>query len=282
MIELLSIGSGLSLQDAGRAGWRRFGVPPGGALDAASMVLANQLLGNRADAPVLEVALQGACIVVHEPIWLALAGGDFCASLAAPAARQFHAGDILTFDQTAPGRYAYLAVPGGFAADDWFSSVATDLRNGMGQALKKGTRLRALRATPDVSTERVACRRPRDAPKALPRGDAHFKLFRGPQYAAFSAAARQALVETEWTLSLQSDRTGYRLEGAALPVPPSIPSEPVLAGSFQVPGRGAPIVTMPDGPTVGGYAKLAVLREADLGTFAQCPPQTRLHFSWID
>lgn len=282
MIEILASGSGLTLQDAGRTGWRRFGVPPGGALDPASMALANQLLGNRPDAPVLEIALQGARIGISQPIWLALAGADFCSTLAAPSARRFVTGDILTFDQKAAGRYAYLAVPGGITADAWFGSVATDLRNGMGQALRKGTRLHGRLEAPSVSTEGVACRCPSRAPKALPQERAHFKILRGPQFDRFSEAARNALVETEWTLSLRSDRTGYRLEGASFLVPDSIPSEPVLPGSFQVPGGGAPIVTMPDGPTVGGYAKIAVLRKADLSTFAQCPPQTRLHFSWTD
>ncbi|NBB80784.1 MAG: hypothetical protein GVY36_15270 [Verrucomicrobia bacterium] len=282
MIEVLSTGSGMTLQDAGRAGWGRFGVPQGGAMDARSMALANHLLGNRPDAPVLEIALQGARLQVVQTTWLALAGADHCSSLAAPAARRFEAGAVLTFDQKAPGRYAYLAVPGGFEAKTWFGSASTDHRNGMGQLLTKGARLGGLLKEPRVSTEGVACRRPSEAPEPLPEKRAHFAVFRGPQYEVFSREARQILVETEWTLSLRSDRTGYRLEGASLPVPESIPSEPVLPGSFQIPGGGAPIVTMPDGPTVGGYAKIAVLRAVDLCAFAQCPPQTKIQFSWID
>lgn len=282
MIEILATGSGLTLQDAGRIGWRRFGVPPAGAMDPASMALANQLLGNSPDAPVLEIALQGTRLRIVQPVWLALAGANSCSSLEAPAARQFFADDILSFDQKAAGRYAYLAVPGGFVSGAWFGSVASDYRNGMGEALGKGTRLVAQQGEPTVSTEGVACRRPSEVPESLPQTSAHFEIFRGPQYDAFSEKARRALVDTEWTLSLRSDRTGYRLDGATLPVPDSIPSEPVLPGSFQVPVAGAPIVTMPDGPTVGGYAKIAVLRERDLGAFAQCPPQTKLRFSWID
>jgi allophanate hydrolase subunit 2 len=152
----------------------------------------------------------------------------------------------------------------------------------MGEKLSKGRRLLAQERVPTVSTERVALRRPSEPPQPLPQTNAHFEILRGPQHDAFSEKARQALVDTEWTLSLRSDRTGYRLDGASLLVPDSIPSEPVLPGSFQVPAGGSPIVTMPDGPTVGGYAKIAVLRESDLSAFAQCPPQTKLRFSWID
>lgn len=283
MIEILSIGSGLSLQDTGRPGWRRFGVPTGGAMDPDAMALANRLLGNRPDAPVLEIALQGTRLRVVQSTWLALAGASACASVQSPSARAFSAGDILDFEQKAPSRFAYLAVPGGFAAETWFGSVATDRRNGMGQELGKGTCLRAALPEPLISTKGVARRRPAESPEVrLAHHPAHFEIFPGPQYKAFDEAARQRLVATSWTLSPRSDRTGYRLEGATLPTPESIPSEPVLPGSFQVPGGGEPILTMPDGPTVGGYAKIAVLRAQDLGRFAQCPPRTKLTFSWID
>ena len=78
-----------------------------------------------------------------------------------------------------------------------------------------------------------------------------FELLPGPQLELFSARARAQLASAEWTVSPRSDRTGFRLEGPALDVPDSIRSEPVLPGSFQIPGNGLPIVTMVDGPTVG-------------------------------
>lgn len=282
MIEILATGSGLTLQDGGRPGWRRFGVPPGGALDASSMALANQLLGNRPDAPVLEIALQGTRLRVLRSTWLALAGADSCQSLAAPSARCFEAGENLEFTRPGPGRYAYLAAPGGFAAPVWFGSVATDRRNGLGLLLESGSQLTAKLPEPTISTQGIARRWPSRQPEPLPQDCVRFKILRGPQYALFSAAAKQTLVEAEWTLSLRSDRSGYRLKGPSLPVPEMIPSEPVLPGSFQIPGGGTPIITMPDGPTVGGYAKIAVLRAADLAAFAQCPSKTKLHFSWVE
>jgi allophanate hydrolase len=38
---------------------------------------------------------------------------------------------------------------------------------------------------------------------------------------------------------------------------------------------------MPDGPTVGGYPKLAVAITADLGRLAQMPPGTRPVFELV-
>lgn len=282
MIEILSLGSGLSLQDAGRSGWRRFGVPSGGAMDRRSMTLANTLLGNSTQAPVLEIVRLGAQVRVMSDTWIALAGADFCSIFKAGTARLVLAGEVLVFDQRASGLYAYLAVPGGFRAEHWLGSASTDLRNGMGCALRRGDRLESLRATPNITTEGVARRVAIEPTDQICENRAHFELYRGTQYEAFSAATREKFVRSEWTISKRSDRTGYRLEGNSLAVPASIPSEPVLPGSVQVPGNGQPIITMRDGPTVGGYAKIAFLKADDLDRMAQCAPGCLLSFSWLD
>ena len=119
-------------------------------------------------------------------------------------------------------------------------------------------------------------------PSDISSDRSHFQLFRGPQYGGFDEASRQSFIESAWTVSPRSDRTGYRLKGVRLKVPSMISSEAVLAGSFQIPGNGQPIVTMRDGPTVGGYAKLAILQGCDLDRFAQCAPGTQVTFSWIN
>ncbi|TVP80279.1 MAG: biotin-dependent carboxyltransferase [Puniceicoccaceae bacterium] len=282
MLEILATGPGMTLQDFGRPGWRRYGLPAGGAMDSAAMALANQLLGNPSQAPVLEVFRQGARIRIAEPTWLALAGAGFCSGVPTPSARLFHAGEVLVFDQNVSGCFAYLAVPGGFLAKQWFGSAASDPRNGLGPVLQKDDCLTTVLRQPNISTQGVARRLPAESPRPLPTECTAFQLYRGPQYEAFTESARRSFIETEWTVSPRSDRCGYRLEGADLEVPESIPSGPVLPGSFQVTGGGKPIITMPDGPTVGGYAQIAVLPAAELGLCAQCAPGAKLHFSWIN
>ncbi len=283
MIEIISTGSGLSIQDHGRAGWRRYGVPSGGAMDRRSMNLANTLLGNPLNAPVLEITLLGARIRVLQDSWLALSGADFCSRIASGTAVRVKAGDMLDFDKKSSGLYTYLAVSGGFRSEQWLGSCSTDARNGMGRALKKGDRLESRLALPNISTEGIARRITSQPLTHSPEGGtAHFELYPGTQYEAFSQQARDQFIQSEWSVSKRSDRTGYRLEGSTITVPESIPSEPVLPGSFQVPGNGQPIITMHDGPTVGGYAKIAVLKVDDLDRLAQCAPGTTLTFSWID
>jgi biotin-dependent carboxylase-like uncharacterized protein len=279
VIEIISTGVGLSVQDYGRPGWRRFGVPPGGVMDRSSAAAANRLLGNRADAPVLEVLMQGAKLRVLEDTWIAIAGADLGCAIAPWTACAVSAGTVLQFPMNRSGLWAYVAVPGGFDADRWFGSASVDSRNGLGRPLERGVQLSAVTSASSFEYERVgrrvlAAELQRDFSRPM-----EFELLPGPQFDLFSSQARADLVSSEWTVSPRSDRTGFRLEGPALNVPDSIRSEPVLPGSFQIPGSGLPIVTMVDGPTVGGYAKIAILREADLDWLAQCRPGTKIGFN---
>jgi allophanate hydrolase subunit 2 len=58
-------------------------------------------------------------------------------------------------------------------------------------------------------------------------------------------------------------------------------SEPVLVGSIQIPPDGQPIVTMRDGPTVGGYPKLGLLEAADVSWLSQCRPGVKVRFQLV-
>lgn len=281
-LKILSAGVGLSIQDAGRLGWRRFGVPVGGAMDRHACAAANRLLGNGEDAPALEMMLMGARLQVLRDTWIALAGADLGGPVEPWTAQRVTAGTILSFPRNRSGLFAYLALPGGIVAPQWFGSASADARIGVGEKLKVGDELLPARAMPVVSTERVARRvLPLDARRSYEARQT-FELLPGPQFDQFTEAAQKQLVGSEWKISARSDRTGFRLEGPALDVPASIRSEPVLPGSFQIPGSGQPIVTMVDGPTVGGYAKIAILRQADRDRLAQCAPGTQIHFEWAD
>ena len=106
------------------------------------------------------------------------------------------------------------------------------------------------------------------------------RVWPGPQSANFSAEAVTAFFSTDWIVSAQSDRVGYRLAGSPLPPPPTpVLSEPIRVGTIQVPPEGVPIVTMRDGPTIGGYPKLGVLEGADVAWLAQCRPGQRVVFA---
>ena len=275
-LEVISPGCGASFQDAGRPGWKRFGVPPGGWMDPVAAALANELMGNPAGAVVIELALQGARFRVLCDGWLSFAGASM--GWSPGTVRKVSRGEELLFARHESGVYAYGAAPGGWAAPEYLGSAAVSARSGLGRGLAAGDVLFSLKAPSSVAPELEMKRgRPVQYPPTI-----QVCVWPGPQWAEFGAAARSAFLSTEWRVSARSDRMGVRLDGAAVKVPTrTMLSEPVLVGSVQITGAGQPVVTMRDGPTVGGYPKIGWLEEEECHRVAQVPPGGTVRFELL-
>jgi biotin-dependent carboxylase-like uncharacterized protein len=271
-LEILSPGGLCMAQDAGRPGFRRLGIPPAGAMDPAAMRLANRLLDNPPAAPVLE-CLHGARFRVLEPGPIALAGFGHA------RAWQARAGELIAIGPELPGVWHALALPGGLAARRWLDSASVCPRAGLGAPLMKGERVdnagaNGVGTLPSDWPTGVKCRYPADAQlEAAAEGAPPIRVWPGPQWAELSEAARRLFFSQSWRVSPRSDRAGYRLEGEPVPTPAgNLASEGVRVGSIQVPPDGQPIVTLHDGPTVGGYAKIALIDADDLRRLVQTRP----------
>jgi len=283
IFEVLEPGLGATLQDRGRAGWRRFGVPPGGAMDEHSALWANRLLENAPEAPVVEFLLQGAKLRVLRDAWVAVTGADAAANVPTWRPVRMKQGEALEFPKRRSGVWIYLAVDGGLEGQRWLGSASVFARGQLGRPLVGGDVLcRAGSAhfeLPSGVAGRVVGWRERRDYESPPR----LRVGRGPQWDFFTDADRDLFFAGEWTVSSQSDRTGYRLTGKPLkPAEAQIVSEPVLVGSIQIPANGQPVVTMRDGPTVGGYPKLGLVDAADVSWLAQCRPGLTVRFQWVD
>lgn len=267
-LKVISPGCGASWQDAGRPGWKRFGVPPGGWMDGVAAREANRLAGNPENAVVMELALQGAEFEVLRGGWLALAGADM--GWKPGTARRVEKGERLRFTAHRHGVYAYLAAPGGWAAPAHLGSASVFVAGGLGKALAAGDIVGCLQDPGHEAWAGVAARY-REAPVYPP--EIEVRVWRGLQWEAFSGEARAVFLGTAWSVSARSNRTGIRLDGPPLGTPETtMLSEPVLPGSVQVTGGGQPVVTLCDGPTVGGYPKIAWLDEEACRRVAQVPP----------
>jgi biotin-dependent carboxylase-like uncharacterized protein len=275
-LEILSPGGGATIQDLGRRGWKRFGVPAGGAMDAESAKQANRLVGNEESAAVLEFLFTGARLKALQPAEIALTGAAVKSGHLPWRSFTVEAGEEIIFEEMRCGVWTYLAVRGGLAAPKWFGSASVYPRAGWGAGLQAGERL----SRKDVPPARAIARR--FVPEMiLP----HFEqtptigVFKGPEWELFSAEAQALLLEQPWSVSRQSDRTGYRLEGTPLPSHTTqILSAPLSVGTVQVPPGGQPIVILRDGPTVGGYPRLAILNAGEVSRFTQCAPGTQTRF----
>src|SRR5262245_53232408 len=282
ILRILDPGFGATLQDRGRPGWRRWGVPLSGPMDPHSAACANRLLENESGCPVIELLSRGAKFELLSDLWIAICGANLDCTIPTWRAYLAAAGEIISIKHCNSAMWSYFAVEGGFSLQPVFGSVSYYARGGIGQKLEKGSILQGQNIgrfrLPRGVSGRIASwsdRRDYDHPPRI-------RVWPGPQWKNFSHADRERFLSTEWKVSTHSDRVGYRLDGPALKAePPEILSEPVRLGSIQVPEGGQPIITMPDGPTVGGYPKIAAVDDPDIPWVAQCRPGQSLRFQLI-
>ena len=246
-------------------------------MDQHAAKWANRLVGNPDNAAVLEILMQGARLrVLHDGL-LSLTGAD-CGYSANWEARIFRAGEILHFPENRTGLWGYIGVAGGFQEPLFLGSRAASPRSGIGRVIQPGSILRAETSTGTIPSS-IAGRHVTPSEKRDYNQPPGLLIRPGPQRNHFPPEAWEKLLTTSWQVSPRSDRTGYRLEGGTLPSSPhEMVSEPVLTGSIQIPSGGEPIVTMRDGPTVGGYPKIALVDRDSLDWLAQCRPGVHFRF----
>jgi biotin-dependent carboxylase-like uncharacterized protein len=177
----------------------------------------------------------------------------------------------------ASGARAALAVRGGIDVNPVFGSRATSLSGGMGpiggRALVAGDRLAVGAAAPYLPLGSGVT-------LPLPAGGARVRVLMGPHEEWFVPGAREILLGSRYTVTAQSNRMGYRLEGPRLAHAASVEllSDATPIGSLQVPPAGQPILLMADRQTTGGYPKLATVISADLPVAGQLAPGDWIEF----
>lgn len=293
-IEVTAPGVLATIQDLGRSGWRRFGVPRAGALDAGLLRIANRLAGNDQAAPGIEFFIAGPSFkALDATVRLAFAG-DFTLMLQRGGERSvleswrsvtLQPGDSLRIGAPRAGRVGYVAI-GGLAVPAVLGSASTYTRARLGglqgRALAAGDRLQVA-AVPQPPPGATA---PESVLKAPPvMSDAPIRVVPGPQDDHFDAATFGRFFGAEYRVSRDADRMGMRLEGPALQHRPDkgaeIVSDATVPGSIQVPGNGLPIVLLADGQTAGGYPKIATVISADLARLACAAVGAVLRFAAV-
>lgn len=296
MIEIVRAGVLASVQDLGRTGYRRFGVCTSGALDPLSLYVGNRLVGNRSDAAGIEFTLGNATLRFLADGLVALTGADCRATLEGAPVHAWHAfpvqrGQTLTLRVAQGGVRAYLCVAGGIDVPEMMGSRSTDLKAGFGglegRPLRDGDRLSVLPAdlshAPDISGAAVGVKAPCWTFGRMQGETPVMRVLPGPEYDDFLAGSQAAFWESEWTLTPNSNRMGFRLQGPELvrkkPRDGDLLSHGVVPGVIQVPPSGQPIVLMADAQTTGGYPKIGTVILADQWRLAQVPLGTRIRFA---
>jgi antagonist of KipI len=272
-----------TVQDLGRFGHLRVGIPTSGPMDRDAFVLGNRLVGNPDGAAGLECTLVGPRLELTDDRLVAVTGADVAPTLngaAMPAwqAVPAKAGDVLRLGPARSGVRAYLAVAGGLATPPVLGSRATYVRGRLGglegRALRKGDRL------PLGAAARGPARRVRAARVPAYGAEITVAVILGPQDDQFTVAGIDAFLSGPYELLPQSDRMGARLKGPFIEHTRGhdIVSDGVPMGGIQVIGEGQPIVLLADRQSAGGYTKIATVCSFDLGRIAQLKPGGRLTF----
>ncbi len=283
-LQVVQAGPHVTVQDGGRPGFMRFGVPRSGPMDRTAFAIANTALGNPPDAAGIEVSQAGLTLLCRGgSVTVAMAGGGFIARaqghrFATWRAFTLHDGDTLAISAGPWGCWTYLAIAGTLHCGRWLGSAATHARAGFGGGtLVAGAALKITDARLQPGSEGpIPCpvfARPRHL----------LRVVLGPQDRFFPPAAVTALLTQPFTISDAFDRMGLRLHGPSLTPDATLdmPSEPVSRGSVQVAGDGVASVLLADHQTTGGYPKIATILSTDLDAFAQNRPRAMVAFRQI-
>ncbi|MEO1460265.1 MAG: biotin-dependent carboxyltransferase family protein, partial [Pseudomonadota bacterium] len=292
-LRVLEPGLATTLQDLGRGGFQRFGVPPSGALDPGALRLANALVGAQEAQAGLEIRFLGPVLAAEDgPVRLALAGaaasmlrmGIDGTETPIPDGRSLTLapGERLRIGALSGSSTAYLALSPGFDVAAALGSRATLARAGLGgfagRGLAAGDRLALLPGTPEGPELALP---PADAAdRAAPGSPSTVRVVLGPQDDLFTEDAVRAFLTADWRITKDADRMGLRLEGPRLShrAGADIVSDGIETGAVQVPGTGQPILLLADRQTSGGYAKIAAAIRADLPLLGRLAPSAVLRF----
>lgn len=274
------------IQDLGRHGYQHLGVTTGGPMDELAFRWGNALLDNDDNASQLEITFGMLTLEAQAPTSIAIAGADLGATLNDRPVLPWQTyalqqGDILSFQRPQFGLRAYLAVKGGFQIPTVLGSSATVIREQLGGLSGKGDKLKEGDLLPYVTTKTHL---QRIVPRlAIPNYEQQaISLVIGYQYKQLSGVERARFFNSEFTISPNSDRMGYRLQGTPVVTnKQGIISEGIAYGAVQIPNDGQPIVLLRDRQTIGGYPKMGCITSFDGGLLAQKKPGDRIHFQCV-
>ncbi len=294
-LEILEPGLSTSVQDRGRSGYYRYGIPQGGSMDQYSASIANRIVGNEPDDAVLECTYLGPRFTVSQSCLIAVTGAPVEVKVNGTTTPQWAPipladGDEVSFGVIQAGAKFFIAVSGGIDVPVALGSRSTYPIGSLG-----GFHGRTLAAGDSIPIGTPTGERsPLDA---VAEGDlpvftkeVEVRILLGLHDHLLTEEGRHNLLETDWTLTPVADRMGLRYSGAGIPWikreqpfgaghdPSNIVDAGYPVGSIQVPGGKQPIILHRDAVSGGGYAMVATVISADMDLLARSAPGTTTRF----
>lgn len=278
-IEVLQPGLFSTIQDEGRRGYLRYGVPLAGPMDSFSAGMANMLLQNPPNAAVLEITLMGPKLKFSGASEIAIFGAFLSPKLngeeiANNKIYRLSGGDILSFGRRVRGNRAYLAVKNGFQTEEvlgsrsWFSGITSAVK------LEKGMKLEY-----DASGGQVVESNSLIKVKGFITSEV-IEVFEGPEFSQLPQEKKEELQNRHFSIDINNNRMGIQLQEEVSNDLKPILTGPVLPGTVQLTPSGKLIVLMRDGQTTGGYPRVMQLSEKGINSLAQKVQAEKVRFSF--
>ncbi len=281
-IEILHPGLFSTIQDQGRLGFMKFGVPVSGVMDIYAAKICNLLLGNPLGAAVMEITLQGPKLKFHHKTNICLSGADLDARLNEDPVKlnellRVEKGDILKFGRRKTGFRAYLGVAGGFDTEmlmnsrSWYEGIteSTKLEKGMSLRiknfpLKATTTNSSIKVEEDYLSEKLV------------------EAFPGPEFENLSEEQQLKIFQKDFTIEGSSNRMAISFGENFENELQSMITGPVLPGTVQLTPGGNVIALMQDCQTTGGYPRILQLNDYGKQVLSQKIPGEKIQFKKVN
>ena len=287
-IRVLKPGMLTTVQDLGRTGYQSQGFSVAGVMDVRSFKIANLLVDNPENEPVLEFTLIGPTLEFTSDTIIAITGGDFNPTINGEPAPMYtaiymHKGDILKFGSAVTGSRGYISFSSYLKVPTVMGSRCTNMKSSIGGF--KGRKLQAddyimfrikRRYLPFFLSRTLK-------PDEMDQEQVTLRVVMGPQDHMFTKQGIQTFLNSAYTVTNEFDRMGCRLDGPfiASKSGSDIISDGICFGSVQVPSHGKPIILLADRQTTGGYAKIATVASVDIPKLVQRKTDNKVRFKAI-
>ena len=286
--EIIRAGINTTFQDEGRNNLYHIGIPFSGAMDKRNFILANSLLDNKINKPVIEFAYQGPLIKYKgDKISFVITGDVIFKLIKKKSVVEGNCyenyiiedGDQIDIVSTNKSVYGYLAISADFDLKfQWEScSINTNAKIGSneGKKLQNNQKINILNINSNQVKKKL---------NYINTRIERIRVIKGTNYDYFSDEGKKIFFDREFTVSKLSDRMGMRLEGPKIEniVDTNIRSEGLIKGVIQIPADGNPIIMLSDHGTIGGYPKIGVVASVDYDKLVQLAPGTKIKFQEIE
>lgn len=268
MIQVLHSGIYSSIQDRGRIGFSKFGVPQSGAMDMYSYQFGNSLLRNPTSSASIEITFGLAKFSFLKDAVICLTGANFSPKINNKLVDmntvvEVKKGSVLFFGERKYGIRTYISILGGFQSEEklksrsFYSGITKKIR------LEKGDLLFFSEQNPSKNIGFTEF-------KSMEHlfFDEELECYPGPEFDLLTLEQKDKLKQ-EFTISGDNNRVGYRLEESLENSIQPILTSGVLPGTVQLTPSGKLIVLMKDCQVTGGYPRILQLSSFALSKLSQ-------------